>query len=290
MYEMCYNLSDNFNLNLASVMSFILCYNIFKEATNLNFASVISGQLANLFQRRGEVNPNELIKALEREVAKQKTKDRLVPNSYTIYLCEEDCYRLSAARLIKALHEAVERKVIRENCFMDGELSVKIKKMSDGDNAIVIESAYVDEVNQEVDTINLENDVLSQTLIQNSGGKDTDDTIIADKTKIIKTMRISPTRKIEYNLAVISDFKTAEVICGEKQIYLGRKETNDFVLDDDGASRIHAYISYERHRHILHDAGSLNGTLVNKKPISSCELKDGDKILIGNTTLTYKVL
>ena len=256
----------------------------------MNLASVISGQLANFFQRRSEVNPNDLIKALEREVAKQKNKERLVPNSYTIYLGEEDCYRLSAARLIKTLHEAVERKVIRENCFMDGRLSVKIKKLLTGDNAIVIKSEYVDDAKTEVDTINLENDVLSQTLIQNSNTDDNDDTIIADKTKIIKTMRISPSRKVEYNLAVISDFKTAEVICGEKQIYLGRKETNDFVLDDASASRIHAYISYERHRHVLYDAGSLNGTLVNKKPISSCELKDGDKILIGNTTLTYKVL
>ena len=256
----------------------------------MNLASVIGGSLANFFQRRSEINPNELIKALEREVSKQKTKDRLVPNSYTIYLCEEDCYRLSAARLIKALHEAVERKVIRENCFMDGKLSVKIKKMSGLDGDIIIESEYIDDSTQEEDTINLENDVLSQTLIQDSSANDNDDTIIADKTKIIKTMRISPTRKVEYSLAVISDFKTTEVICGEKQIYLGRKETNDFVLNDDGVSRIHAYISYERHRHVLHDAGSLNGTLVNKKPISSCELKDGDKILIGSTTLTYKVL
>ncbi len=261
-----------------------------KEAANLNLASVISGQLANFFQRHSEVEPDELIKALEREVAKQKTKDKLVPNSYTIYLCEEDCHRLSAARLIKALHEAVERKVIRDNCFMDGKLSVKIKKMMGDENSIVVKSEFVDDAAQEEDTINLENDVLSQTLIRDVSTNDNEKTIIADRTTIIKNMRTSPTRKVEYNLAVLSDFKTREVICGEKQIYLGRKPTNDFVLNDDGVSRIHAYISYERHRHILYDAGSLNGTLVNKKPISSCELKDGDKILIGNTTLTYKVL
>ena len=256
----------------------------------MKLASVISEQLTNLFQRRKEVEPDELIKALEREVAKKKNKDKLVPNSYTIYLCEEDCHRLSAARLIKALHEAVERKVIRENCFMEGKLSVKIKKQSAGDNPIIIESEYITPTDSEVDTINLENDVLSHTLIEDLSSNDSDNTIIADKTKIIKSMRTSPTRKIEYNLAVITDFKNAEVVCGERQIYLGRKSTNDFVLEDDSVSRIHAYISYERHRHIIYDAGSLNGTFVNKKPISSCELKDGDKILIGNTLLTYKVL
>ena len=257
----------------------------------MKLTSVIGSQIANLFQKRGEVEPNGLIKAIEREVVKQKTKDNLVPNSYTIYLCEEDCHRLSAARLMKALHEAVERKVIREECFMDGDLSIKIKKNSAPDEtAIVIETAYVDESAQEEDTIDLENDVLSHTLIEDIGTADNDATIIADKTRIVSTMRTFPRRRIEYDLAVITDSENSEVILGERQIYLGRRQSNDFVLNDESASRIHAYIAYERHRHVLYDAGSLNGTHVNKKPISRCELRDGDKILLGNTTITYKVL
>lgn len=256
----------------------------------MKLASVITGQLANFFQRRGEVEPNELIKALERELVKKKTKDNRVPNSYTILLREEDCYRLSAARLMKTLYEAVERKVIRENCFMDGKLSIKMKKMTDAKDNIVIVSAYVEEIEQSEDTINLENDVLSQTLIQDKIADDDSETIIADKTKIISTMRTASPRKVEYNLAIITDLKTAELVLGERQIYLGRKNTNDFVLEDESVSRIHAYVAYEQHRHVIYDAGSLNGTSVNKKPVSRRELKDGDKILIGNTTLTYKVL
>ena len=235
----------------------------------MKLANVISGQFANLFQKRGEVEPNELIKALEREVAKQKSKENLVPNAYTIYLCAEDCHRLSAARLIKSLYEAVERKIIRENCFMDGNLSIKIEKnTSDGEDAIIIASNYIDAPPQEEDTIDLENDVLSQTLLEDTISNVDAKTIVAEHTKIIKTMRTS-TRKINYDIAVI---------------------TNDFVIADESASRIHAYVAYERHRHVLYDAGSLNGTTVNKKPISRCELRDGDKILIGNTKLTYKVL
>ena len=256
----------------------------------MKVASMIIGQLANFFQRRGEVEPNELIKALEREVAKQKNKENLVPNSYIIYLCEEDCHRLSAARLIKSLHEAVERKIIREDCFMEGTLSIKIKKMTAEENAIVIVSSYVDDSTREEDTINLENDVLSHTLIEDANSDDGAKTIIANKIKIVETMRTAAPRKVEHNLAILTDSKTAELVLGERQIYLGRKETNDFVLSDESVSRIHAYIAYERHRHILYDAGSLNGTFVNKKPISRRELKDGDKILIGHTTLTYKVL
>ena len=262
----------------------------FKEAAKLKLATAFKGQFANFFRRRGEVMPEDLIEALEREVAKQKNAQNVVPNFYTIYLREDDCHRLSAARLIHELYEAVERKVIRENYFMDGKLTVKIEKMFGNEKPLVVKSKFVEETAIEEDTIDLSNDVLSQTLIRAGNTSNDDATIVANHTKIVKTMRTSPARKVEYNLAVITDFKTAEVVFGERQIYIGRKDTNDFVLDDENASRIHAYISYERHRHILHDAGSLNGTLLNKKPIGSCELNDGDKILIGNTTLTYKVL
>lgn len=257
----------------------------------MKLTTVISSQIANLFQKRGEVEPSALIKSLEREVVKQKKSVdgfNVVPNKYTIYLSEEDCHRLSAARVIKSLYEAVERKVIRENCFMDGVLNIKIEKNSGTDDAIIISAQYVEDKKTEEDTINLENDVLSQTLIS-SGDTTYKSTIIADKTKIIASMKTS-SHGTAYNLAVISDLKNAEVILGERQVYFGRKDTNDFVLEDEGASRIHAYISYERHRHVLCDAGSLNGTFVNKNPITRYELRHGDKILIGNTVLVYKVL
>ncbi len=257
----------------------------------MKLTSVISSQIANLLQKRGEVEPSALIKALEREVVKQKKSVdgvNVVPNEYTIYLSEEDCHKLSAARVIKSLYESVERKVIRENCFMDGVLNIKIEINSKTDDAILISSVYVEENSKNEDTIDLENDVLSQTLIA-SGDTTYKSTIIADKTKITASMKTS-SRSIEHNLAVISDLKNSEIVLGERQVYFGRKDTNDFILEDEGASRIHAYISYERHRHVLRDAGSLNGTFVNKKPITRCELRHGDKILIGNTVLVYKVL
>ena len=256
----------------------------------MNLTSVIGSQIANLFQKRGELEPPALIKALEREVVRRKKKldgVSVVPNDYTIFLGAEDCHRLSAARVIKSLYETVLRKIIRENCYMDGALAVRIEKMTDGDDAILIKSRYEEKTAVE-DTINLENDVLSKTLLEDAEISNTQ-TIIADKTKICATMKTSR-RTIEYELAVITDLQTKEIILGARQVYFGRKDTNDFVVSDEGASRIHAYISYERHRHVLRDAGSLNGTFVNKKQVTRRDLRHGDKILIGNTTLIYKVL
>ena len=258
----------------------------------MKLKNVFGSQISNLFQKRGEVEPSAIIKALEREISKQKilVEDlNFVPNNYVIFLSEEDCHRLSAARFIKELYETVERKVIRENYFMDGQLSVHIEKNSDEKEAIIIQSRFMKNQITDEDTINLDNDVLSQTLIKNSD-TNSGETIIADKEKITSSMRTVRARSIEYDLAVLTDMSDSKIILGERQIYLGRKETNDFVLSDEGASRVHAYISYERHRHVLRDAGSLNGTFVNKKQVDRCTLNHGDKILIGSTTLIYKVL
>ena len=261
------------------------------------FESAITGQIASLFQKRGTVEPSALIKALEREVVMQEEKTDnglVVPNDYTIYLCEEECHRLSAARIFKALHEAVERKVIRENCFMDGTLSVRIEKMYEGNEVIVIKSKYIDDVRVDENTINLENDVISNTLVaQKTLVEENEKTIIANTSEFTVPAKTAYPRQIEYEIAKLtlqdSDNKE-EFTLGEKQFYIGRKENNDLVIADDSVSRIHAYISYDRHRHVIHDANSLNGTFINKKLIDKQELKHGDKILIGSVLVIYEVM
>ena len=68
----------------------------------MKFADVISSQIANIFQKRGELEPPALIKAVEREITKQeKSVDgvKVVPNQYIIFLSDEDFQRLSAARI-----------------------------------------------------------------------------------------------------------------------------------------------------------------------------------------------
>ena len=257
--------------------------------------SAISGQLASLFQKRGSVEPSALIKALEREVVLQEKvlpEGTVVPNDYTILLSEEDCHRLSAARIIKALYEAVEKKIIRENCFMDGNLGVHIEKMFDGDEAIVVRSKYIDDSRSDDDTINLENNVLSKTLVEDALVDENEKTLIASHTKIISSIKTIMPRRLEYDIAMLSvkGSEKLELVLGERQVYIGRRDSNDLMLDDEGISRVHAYVSYERHRHVLRDAGSLNGTFVNKKPIEKHLLRHGDKITIGNATLVYEVL
>jgi len=77
---------------------------------------------------------------------------------------------------------------------------------------------------------------------------------------------------------------------GERKVYIGRRDKNEFILTDTQASRLHAWIAYERHRHVLYDAQSTNGTYVGGERIEQHVLQDGDEISIGSTLLVYEVI
>lgn len=68
---------------------------------------------------------------------------------------------------------------------------------------------------------------------------------------------------------------------------LGRHPDSDISLDDISVSRRHAEISRQGSEYVLRDAGSLNGTYVNQKPVESTVLQQGDEIQIGRFRLIY---
>jgi pSer/pThr/pTyr-binding forkhead associated (FHA) protein len=75
----------------------------------------------------------------------------------------------------------------------------------------------------------------------------------------------------------------------EKEINLGRADTNDVVLSSPGVSRRHAQIVVEKGDVILYDLASLNGTSVNGTLISGpYSLRDGDIISIDETEFRYR--
>lgn len=69
-------------------------------------------------------------------------------------------------------------------------------------------------------------------------------------------------------------------IAGERVI-VGRSRKSDIVLDDVTVSREHAEISRGGEGFRVRDAGSLNGTYVNRVRVDSVDLRDGDEIQIG---------
>lgn len=71
------------------------------------------------------------------------------------------------------------------------------------------------------------------------------------------------------------------------EIVLGRNHTNDIVLQDGQASRIHAKIIKLDKGYAVRDMGSYNGTRLNGKMVKDAALEEADEIRIGRSTFIY---
>jgi pSer/pThr/pTyr-binding forkhead associated (FHA) protein len=67
----------------------------------------------------------------------------------------------------------------------------------------------------------------------------------------------------------------------------GRHPYSDIFLDDVTVSRRHAEFRRENSEFQIVDTGSLNGTYVNRKPVASAVLANGDEIQIGKFGLVF---
>jgi hypothetical protein len=70
-----------------------------------------------------------------------------------------------------------------------------------------------------------------------------------------------------------------------QELVLGRHRGCDVVLNEATVSRWHARLIFRDGAWILHDLGSTNGTAVNGLRVARCEVRPGDRLLIGGQLL-----
>jgi pSer/pThr/pTyr-binding forkhead associated (FHA) protein len=68
---------------------------------------------------------------------------------------------------------------------------------------------------------------------------------------------------------------------------VGRHPGSDIFLDDVTVSRRHAEFRWENNEFHVVDVGSLNSTYVNREPVDSAVLVNGDEVQIGKFRLTF---
>ena len=73
------------------------------------------------------------------------------------------------------------------------------------------------------------------------------------------------------------------------ELTIGRVSGNGIVIDNAGVSRRHGVIRVKEDKVVLEDLGSANGTFVKGEKIESCELHDGDEIVIVKHRLVYRI-
>jgi predicted component of type VI protein secretion system len=71
-------------------------------------------------------------------------------------------------------------------------------------------------------------------------------------------------------------------------ITIGRLPDNAIQVDNLAVSGHHARIYWDQDHYVIEDNNSLNGTYVNNRRVSKASLKDGDQVLIGKHTISFK--
>ena len=109
-----------------------------------------------------------------------------------------------------------------------------------------------------------------------------------ERTQIFEP-QASPTGGVKRDrayLVVLAGASVGEMykVEGNKTI-IGRGQKAQVRLLDDGISREHAQLVSEGNKIFLEDLGSTNGTFCNGLKVDRRELCDGDKILVGSTTI-----
>jgi hypothetical protein len=93
-----------------------------------------------------------------------------------------------------------------------------------------------------------------------------------------------PTLKLKFEESPLHEYRLE----AGASLTIGRRNTNDIVIENLGVSGAHAKIDYVDEKFLLTDLQSKNGTFVNDKLVASCWLKHGDMITIGKHTLTFE--
>jgi hypothetical protein len=70
---------------------------------------------------------------------------------------------------------------------------------------------------------------------------------------------------------------------------IGRHPESEVFLDDITVSRRHVSIERTADGYVLHDAGSLNGTYVNRVRVDDARLQHGDEVQIGRYRLSFVI-
>ena len=68
---------------------------------------------------------------------------------------------------------------------------------------------------------------------------------------------------------------------------IGRRSTNEVVVNDLKVSRTHCRVSRGADGFFINDLNSRNGTYLNGRPVQSAEIKHGDEVAVGSALFVF---
>ncbi len=225
----------------------------------------------------------EIEKILDRLLLRHKKRLNraiFVPDNFVITMSEADYTELNTPEVKRHLKLYLLKTVIAKDYFMAQKLTINILKSPKLKLGVCnIKATFNKAITVKNVSANTE-EIAQGTIIVPSDGLN----------QLHKSVKIPQSLKFASLTIIEGPDKDSYLEIGDRQIHIGRREKNEFIVTDVNVSRLHAYIAFQNGRHIIHDANSLNGTFVNDKKINGFCLCPGDKIRIGNTCILYDLI
>jgi hypothetical protein len=240
----------------------------------------IEGLFEGVFGRafRTHVQPIELARKLVKEMDDHRnvSVSRVyVPNEYTVYLSPDDRRQFDGyeAGLVGELQEYLAEHARREKYALLAPPRVLVAV--DDDLAIgefgIATRLVAPESPVEAPPPSLPLDVPAQTMIYRAPEPVVEDEPPPEPQREVVTLTIAG--------------RTHEVT--SPRVVVGRSREADVRVGDVNVSRRHAEVRQEGAGYWVVDLGSTNGVEVNGKRIERARLRDGDRILLGETEIVF---
>lgn len=220
--------------------------------------------------RRGvgaRIQPVEIAKKLVREMSAHKkvsVKKVYVPNCYVIFLGPLDWDLLSPVEqsLSSELSNYLEEKAKEREYTLVGRPRVGLEldeKLQEGEIRVVSRFAEEEKVEK------------------------------AEKSAPQSTMPLNLAPR--FSLRVVKGPDSGlDVSLDQPEITIGRRSTCQVALTDANISRQHAVIQSRNGSLWIQDLGSTNGTYVNGERVDRVPLRQGDRIVLGDSELEIEAL
>jgi hypothetical protein len=230
---------------------------------------------------RTNVQPVELARKLAKEMDDHRTisvSRVYVPNEYTVYLAPSDREQFSdyEDNLRNELQEYLAEHARREQYALLSSPHVGFEIDADLD---IGEFGIATRMAQPEKRARHEHEPEPQL--------EPGATMVYKPKTPVPTEAVSP---VELGMApeivrLTYDGTSREV--NQQKLVIGRSRDCDIQLADANVSRRHAELRQEGASYWIVDLGSTNGTEVNGKRVKRAKLRDGDRITLGSTEITF---
>jgi hypothetical protein len=243
---------------------------------------LVEGAFAKVF--KGDVQPVEIASALQRETDDRKTVvgqgKVLVPNDFVVELGKHDHERLEpwADPLGEELAAMVREHAAEQGYSFVGPVTVALELMPDVDTGTFRVRSGVSA-----------GDVVDGGRLVTAGAAASDAAgagvrgALPGRPRLVVTAGGQASRSTPEARGEEQSFPLTHSVT-----VVGRAADADLRLNDPGVSRRHAEFRQEGGAFYVVDLGSTNGVRVDGAAVTRHELRDGNRVEVGSTTLVFR--